>query len=212
MATAVRGSSASITGSPVVSRSRTSRLRSIEPPLAGTYRFEARLGDDAPRTFYVRTRTRPTTWWDVTPLDLDQSVGDEAEQARGYYLLSSGSLSADSLPIDCGPTRQMSREGYMAMFTQPDAEGEPRTWRGSIEVGLVADQFPADSALRRFERDEFERFSARSERGEPHDAPARFVLGTDGSVRVEQTLILPDGRSLRLAGERISRMTIAEPD
>lgn len=75
----------------------------------------------------------------------------------------------------------------------------------------MASQFPADAALRRFAQGAFARFSARYDRGEPDETPARFVLARDGTMRVEQTIRLYDGRTLRLAGTRISLATIAEP-
>lgn len=184
------------------------RLRSIIPPLAGTYRLEASLDGGAPRVFFARTRTRPTTAWSPAP----QGAYDADEGAAGYYLLSSGALLPDSLPVDCGPTRQMSREGYLSMFAAPDPGGDGRTWLGKVDPDFVANQFPADSALRRFARADFEEFSARSERGEMELVPARFVLAADGSVRVEQQIRLPDGRTLDIRGTRISLATIAEPD
>lgn len=188
------------------------RLKSISPPLAGTYRLEARLGDEPARVFFVRTRTRPTTWWDIDPLDMEAVEVDEEREAEGYTILSSGSLSPDSLPVDCGPTRQAAREGYISVLHAPEPGGGGQQWRGKIDAELVAAQFPADSALKRFAGDDFERFGQRSRRGERTETPARFVAAGDGAVRVEQTIRLDDGRTLRISGTRVSTATIAEPE
>ncbi|HEX8274991.1 MAG TPA: hypothetical protein VF615_20315 [Longimicrobiaceae bacterium] len=179
------------------------RLRSISPPLAGTYRFEARLADGAPRVFYARTRTRPTTWW--------RPALAGGRTAEGYTLLLSGAASPDSLPADAPWNRRMDREGYASVLVEPEPGAGARTWRGRIETSLVARQFPADSALRDFARAEFARFFDRHRRGEPEETPARFVEAPDGTVRVTQMIRLDDGRTLHVSGTRVSRSTVAEP-
>ncbi|HEX8243920.1 MAG TPA: hypothetical protein VF541_10500 [Longimicrobium sp.] len=181
------------------------RLRRIEPPLAGTYRFELRLGSGAPRVFYARTRARPTTSWNTGP-----GYDPDYDAADGYEMLSAGALLPDSLPVDCGPSRDMSREGYVAVKKEPEPGSGGNVWLGKVELGLVVHQFRGDSALARFARDEFAEFSERADRGEPDLVPARFVR-SGGQVRVEQVIRLRDGRTLRLTGTRISRATIAEP-
>ncbi|HEU4557961.1 MAG TPA: hypothetical protein VFS20_08935 [Longimicrobium sp.] len=185
------------------------RMRSISPPLAGTYRFEARLDDEPPRVFFARTRQRPTTAWGAGETREGELPAPGA--SPGYYLLAVGALSPDSLPVDVRPNRNMNREGYLAMLSEPEpGGGEVRTWRGKVELEIVARQFPADSALRRFARDNFEAFMERGDRGEHDETPARYVRSPNGEVRVEQTIRLRDGRTLRLTGTRISRETIAE--
>jgi hypothetical protein len=183
------------------------RLRGIAQPLAGTYRFEVRLGEGAPRVFYARTRTRASSWWHVGPPGPDNVTAGNEGGAGGYHMLASGSASPGSLPTDTGPTRRMEREGYMAVLREPEPGAGGRTWRGRIGAELVARQFPADSALQRFTGD----WLTRARRGDPQEAPARFVLAPDGTVRVTQTVRLQDGRTLQLSGTRISRETIVEP-
>ncbi len=187
------------------------RLRSISPPLAGTYRFEVRLDNQPPRSFFARTRQRPTTGWTLAGGDDDEPV-DGPDAGEGYTILAAGALSADSLPVDIGPARNIGREGYLSMLKDPEpGGGEVRTWRGKVELDIVARQFPADSALNRFVRDEFQEYMDRDDRGEREVPPARYVMSPGGEVRVEQTIRLRDGRTLRLTGTRISRVTIAEP-
>lgn len=192
------------------------RLKSIDPPLAGTYRLTAKLTGGPQRIFYVRTRSRPTTGWNRMP-QYDEPAGSGGDPtivraSDGYSLLVAGAAEAESLPVDCGPTRQMEREGYFSIPERPDVvRAGTRTWRGEIEASLVLRQFPGDSALREFSRSvaaaSYERYTQRL----PSDTPARFELGPDGSVRVHQTLKLPDGRELTVEGTRISHAVIVDP-
>lgn len=183
------------------------RMRGRSPLLGGTYRFEARLGDGPPRVFFARTRQRPTTPW--RPVDGDDGELEEADTREGYSILTTGALSADSLPLAVGPGRNMDREGYLTLLWEPEpGGGQGRTFRGRVELSLVRGQFPADSAMRSFTRDAFDEMVNDPE---PPGLPARFVLSPGGEARVEQTTRLRDGRTLRLTGTRISRETIAEP-
>lgn len=166
------------------------------------------------RVFYARTRSRPATGWNRMPDHGTGSGGDPTvvRPSDGYSLLVAGAAEADSLPVDCGPTRQMQREGYFTMPEHPDTGRDgTRIWLGEIETSLVVRQFPGDSALRDFSRSmeaaSYERYTQRL----PDDTPARFQLARDGSVRVHQTLRLPDGRELTIEGTRISRVVIADP-
>ncbi len=187
------------------------RLRSLEPPLVGTWRFEARLGNGAPRVVYARTRERPTTWWNTAPSGPDEDPNGW-DGADGYSIVSSAALLPDSLPLGYGPDRDMSREGYLYLMLEPERGTGGQAWRGKIETELITRFFPHDAALQRFARDAGAEARRRDERGEPDDAPARFVLAPGGTARVEQTIRLRDGRTLRVTGTRISRTTIAGPE
>ncbi|MEW5930168.1 MAG: hypothetical protein AB1941_22145 [Gemmatimonadota bacterium] len=179
------------------------RLMGISTPVAETYRFEARLGDGAPRVFHARSRARPTSWWHPASAD--------GRPAEGYTLLLAGAAAPDSLPTRVRRDRRVEREGYLSVLVAPEPGGGPRTWRGRIEASLVARQFPADSTLRDFARADFARFLDRHRRGEPDETPARFVEAPDGSVLVTQTIRLDDGRTLHVSGTRVSHHTVAVP-
>lgn len=185
-------------------------LQTLESPVAGTYRFEVRLGNQAPRVFYARTRERPTGWWNTAPSGPLEDP-DDWEGADGYMLVAAGALLPDSLPLDLGPPRDFSREGYLSVKLEPEpGSAETRTWHGRIETDLITSRFPGDRALERFARAAGDERERRSESGQPDEAPARFVVGPDGSVRVEQTLRLRSGQTLRVSGTRISRTTITQ--
>lgn len=195
------------------------RIRSIVPPVAGTYRFEAVLADsvgrtDSPRVFYARTRAHADHGYNPAP---EREASDQprdplhVRRAPGYYILATGALRPDSLPIDLS-RRRIEREGWMAMLAQPEVtDGKREEWRGEVEVGLLAAHFPADSAVQRFRRAAGEESYQRYREGFPRRADALFVRTPDGRVHVEQVLRLDDGRTLILRGERISQDVVQEP-
>lgn len=197
---------------------RYARLKRIDPPLAGTYRFSVSVDGDAPRTFYARTRSAPTTEWGPA-----ESPGDDRprptvdDPIAGYTMLLAGSSAADSLPIVCGPDRDMRREGYfsVAAAPEPGADGV-QLWRGEIELSLAARALPGDPLLAGITRAELDEMIRRARDREPSvervRTPARFLLRPDGSVALEQTVRLHDGRTVVITGERISRVTIPDPD
>ncbi len=187
-------------------------LREIDPPLAGTYRFTATLAGHPPVTFFARTRSAPTSEWNPRPAPPEPDDPTEVRRPRGYNMLAAGAPTADALPADEGAARRMEREGYFAVLAEPErmADGT-QLWRGSIEINLVASQFPADSAIRQFASDEFQRSYEAFEKELPEEMPARFVLAPDGSVRGEQTIDLGGGRVLTIRAERISRDVIRDP-
>jgi hypothetical protein len=187
-------------------------LGEIDPPLAGTYRFTATLAGRAPVTFFARTRSAPTTEWDPSPVPTQPDDPTEPRRPTGYTMLAAGAPTAESLPVDVGATRRMDREGYFSVLMEPErmADGT-QVWRGSIDVELVARQFPADPVIGQFAKDDFERFRERIGKELPEETRARFVLAPDGSVRAEQTTDLGGGRVLTIRAERISRDVIPNP-
>lgn len=180
------------------------RLRSFSAPVAGTYRFEARLGEEAPRVFYLRTPTQPSSEWNPPGGSAVSAEKRDSSKVEGYRFLSCTSASPGSLAVDCAPGRRAPREGTLSVLhaAEPGAS-LPRTWRGQVDLRLVGRQLPAtDSALRRL---------LAELRTDPREMPARFVLDEEGDLRVEQTTRLPDGRTLHLSGTLVSPETLAEP-
>jgi hypothetical protein len=113
------------------------------------------------------------------------------------------------LPIDCGDTRDISREGYVYVIDPPlDSGGRRDEWQGWLEVSLVTRPFQDDAVLDRFRQQAFDEWGARWRTRTELEAPARFWF--DGDVlRVDQTTRLRDGSTLVVLGERISESTIA---
>lgn len=197
---------------------RYAALKRIDPPLAGTYRFSVSVDGDAPRTFYARTRSAPTTEWDPvkSPAADDWEPPAPGDPIAGYTMLLVGSASADSLPLVCGPDRDMNREGYVSVAAAPEPGPDGvQIWRGQVELSLAASALPGDSALARITRAELDRMIDRARAHLPMEervhAPARFLLRPDGSVVVEQTVVLYDGRAVVITGERLSRVTVPDP-
>jgi hypothetical protein len=184
-------------------------VRAIEPIVAGTWRFAFALDEGPERVFHARTRPRPTSDWRA--FSTEQPALDPAltpTRPDGYHLMASGALSADLLPSDCERDRDIRREGYIAALDPAPFAGEERTeWIGFVDPRLFAKQFPGDSALGRFAREHMMQGVGRS-RDVGRVAPARFTLGDDGVMRVQQTIALDDGSSIVLRGERVSMVVI----
>lgn len=187
------------------------RLRSIHPPLAGTYRLEVTVDEGASRTFYVRTRSRATSEWTVRP-GADSLKGAERIRRRdGYSIISSGALDAASLPASCEQgQRQMGQEGYLYVLEKPEVQPDgTHLWRGKIDFRLLARQFPSDTMLKALPDLDYQRYVERSRAGLRQETPALFLERPDGSVRVEERLTFENGRTLKIHGERISTTSIS---
>jgi hypothetical protein len=196
-------------------RSRLVRLQldGIEPPLAGTYRLTLSVPDEEERTFHARTRARPTSAMTLDPRQRDPDLREPPRRPDGYSLLAAGGSTLDALPTECQQDRRISQDGYMYVVDPPLRPGQLRNqWVGKIDITLLARQFAADSALVRFARAESTESFQRYRAGLPREMPARFTRLPDGTVRVEQTITLEDGRAVTVRGERISPETVACPD
>jgi hypothetical protein len=193
------------------------RIRSIVPPIVGTYRVEAMLTDEkgrpdgAPRIFYLRTR--PTADHGFAPIrGPDPLATLSAISYRGYYIYLAGAASADALPAN-ERVRQIEREGWLAVLAEPEVErGGREVWRGRVELEIVGRQFPADSAMRRFVRDAERADAVLAEEEWDWPTPARFIRSPGGRIEVAQTVRLKDGRTLTLKGERISQTIVQAPE
>lgn len=184
-------------------------LSGIDPPIAGTWRFTFALDGAEERTFYGRTRARPTSTWSIRPRNERTPPTIPPPPPEGYHLLVSAASSLEALPADCRPDRRIPPGAYMMLLDPPLPDGESRdAWVGHLELSLLSRQFPADSAIATFARGHFEH--AYMER--PDDAPfephGRFSRTPAGSIRLDQTTVLPDARTLVIRAERVSTRTI----
>jgi hypothetical protein len=178
-------------------------LQSIEPVIGGTWRMRVSLDGGAEREVWVRTRDRPTSAW----LDRGESLvlSDPAAQPQrpdGYPML--GYLAHD--PAAFRPTCVANgnlAQGYMYVLDTAEAAARQR-WQGWLETGVATSLFRTDSAWQQFRRNAFEEWSARYRADGRREAPAVFYMDA-GVLRVEQTVTLADGRTLRITGERVSR-------
>jgi hypothetical protein len=194
----------------VVQSKARQMLRSMTPPIIGTWRLSVILDGGPARTFHMRTRAHPMGEW-RTSHAVREPVDPLAEPARpdAYSMIASVALSAGGLPTDCRRTRDIASEGYVYVIDPVTGEDErPAEWQGWLEVDLVASAFPGDSALDRFRRQAFDDWFARNRTGAEREAPARYRFA-GGVMSVEQTIRLQDGRTLAVRGERISDDVIA---
>lgn len=196
-------------GNNIVSLKRRQVLRTIQPAIAGTWRFVVKVNDGQERTFYARTRRSPTTDWRTSLRPEPADPAAAPPRPDGYHLIASGALTADSLPTGCGPgERTMARENYIAALEPGLSINEPpMEWSGLVDVRLLRAQFPGDAVLANYMRD-----SMMQRRRQPHDqrfAPARFTMDDDGVMRVTQTIQLDNGNRIVVRGERVSTDVIA---
>jgi hypothetical protein len=188
---------------------RYDKLRRMRSPLGGTWRFTVSVDGSAPRTFFARSRTEPTSEWDPTARGVDEDESPPGSPIRGYSLLLAASDSETSLPTSCCESNEGRREGYLSVVVEPDSvRGGVRFWRGDMEMGLLVAAFPADTAMRAIARADSDRYARLSAAREPVEVLARFVLRPDGSATMEQTTRLDDGRRIVIRGERTSRVTV----
>lgn len=185
---------------------RAERLARLDPPLAGTYRFTLSVDGDAPRTFHARTRAVPESEWD--PAEFTDGWRSRAldDPFTGYTL---GFEAAPAATVLAVAGRRPEREGYFGVLApEPGLDGA-QLWRGTISLDFAA-ILPGDSALARIRREERELMIRRHEAEDvaPEETRARFLLCPDGSVTVEQTVVMGEGRVVVLRGERISRVTL----
>lgn len=187
-------------------------LRSIDPVIAGTYRMSVSLDGGPDRHFYLRTWPWPHDEWrpKIARPPAPSDPLEEPPLPEAYSVYASGAPSMAMLIENCATRGSRSREGYMYVIDPPRAADEHRTeWRGWIGGGLVERQFPEDSAIARFSRRAFDEWGVRWETAEELEAPARFSLGSDSILRMEQRTVLQDGRSLVIRGERVASDVIA---
>ena len=185
-------------------------LRSIAPPITGTYRMTLVLNDGPARTFYMRTRVHPMSEW--LPIDTPREPVhpvDEPARPDAYNMLASVAPSVGELPPNCVDARDVSRDGYVYVIDPPVRDGERQTaWSGWLEVSLLTKLFRSDTDLEAFRLQESTEWGTRWRASTELEAPARF-WDDGGVLRVEQTTRLQDGRTLEVRGERTSGAAIA---
>jgi hypothetical protein len=176
-------------------------VRRLEVPVAGTYRFVLDLGDGAPRTFYARTRSAPTS---PSPLEPgDDWFHELRPPSYAGYILWAESASGPEL---LGPARTGQPGGYLYLFLDDDpADGPARRIPGAADLNLAARALPDDPDVQALHASLRERpvFREYIDRNLKPGADAFFLLHPDGAVTFEQAYHLPDGRVVTLKGVRI---------
>lgn len=183
------------------------RIRDLEPEVAGTYRFVLDVGDGLPRTFYGRTEPHP-----VTPHRMEAGTAfmDELRPPRadGYALLVAVAGTEDDLPAH----RDAGRYGYMYvdLVSEVSSDGT-RSWSAGAELTLLRHALPADTAVQRIARLGPRELRLFLQHNVPPGSDAAFRMLPDGRVTFEQRYQLSDGAVAVLRGERISTAVMPEP-
>jgi hypothetical protein len=189
---------------------RAARVSRMDAPLAGTYRLAVTVDGSAPRVFYVRTGAAPAEEWPHPWLQEERPPLDAP--VRGHTLTVAWAAAEDALPVEMGP-QFGGGQAFFTVLTEPDTvQADRRVWRGDLSVYLVLAAFRGDTVLARVEREEHARMMRRVEADLDLPAPtadARFVTRADGSVSLEQRVVVGEGTVIEIRGERISRATVA---
>lgn len=192
---------------------RRARLNRIQSPLVGTYRFTVSVDGDAPRTFFARARSVPAAEWNPFARTEEDFNPPADAPISGYSLQLAGAGSEDSLPTMMLSGDAAERDGYLSLLATPEPGPDgAQLWRGLVQMDLIRRQFPGDSVLVEAARAGSRRHMRLFRAGEPPEILATIVLRRDGSVTVEQTTPLDDGRTIVIRGERISRVVIPDDD
>jgi hypothetical protein len=178
-------------------------------PLVGTYRFTFSLTGSRERIFYARTYAAPGSAWFLQPGDALVDTVFPPPRPEGYVLPAAVAISSDAFPAtDCAGSPETGREIQFAVVANESAE-RSHEWLGSVWLDPLAWYFPADSVLQSFRHDNFTRSIERYRQNLPAETPARITREQDGSVSIEQTIRLGDGREAVIHGSRVSEQTIA---
>lgn len=187
------------------------RVRAIASPLVGTWRLEASLDGDAPRTLWVRTMDRPTVGEPAPRTAPPDAAADPlaAHRSVAYGILLSADTTRAGLPDAADPYR-LDGVGYLRVELPDGADATRTTWRGGVELAVLGRVFAADTALGAFVRAAHDESFAAYRAGRPRASAATFTRDADGALRVEQRVTLADGRTLVVRGERVSTAVIRD--
>jgi hypothetical protein len=189
-------------------------LATTDHPALGSWRFSLRVPGDTTYVFYGKTTSFPVARWTRSRTKPD---GVEAllPPAEGYTFKVGIHRRLDALP-PAAPRHDwiIIPQRHMSVMAKPDSIiGGKTYWRGSLSPELL--QLPGldDPRVRRAASVLSQSYSDYSTSGQGLAAPtpALFVLGTDGVLRVRQTIPLGAGEELIFEGEQISRQVIYTP-
>lgn len=183
------------------------RVREVEPPIAGTYRFTVDLGDGRPRTFYGRTEAHPDG-----PDRVEDGTAYMNElrppRAAGYRLIVGLSEDEDALPAH----RDAGEYSVIRVDLDPVVQaGGARVWRARGEVALKSFAYTPD------EMREMVLFVRRAQLQSPEynlpptDPHAAFRMLPDGRVTFQERYEMAGRGIVVLRGERTSRVVMQLP-
>ena len=185
----------------------TAQMKRVIPSITGTWRFAADVEGDATRVFYGRTHERSTsTWPSSVPAQSDTARERpvwELPSLDGYYVLTAVNRDIAKLPTGCG---NIGGHSYMAERPLDTSARNPtRRIEGDLDLNLLSAAFAGNVSFKKA------RLTPEQRRAEPATAliqarlPVYYEFGTDGVLRVAQSFLLDDGRTLTLRAERVSR-------
>jgi hypothetical protein len=189
-------------------------LATTDHPALGSWRFSLRVPGDTAYVFYGKTTSFPVARWTRSRREHD-AVEALLPPAEGYTFKVGIHRRLDALP-PAAPRHDWNiiPRRHMSVMAKPDSIIEGQTfWRGSLSPELL--QLPGldDPRVRQAASVLSQSYSDYSTSGQGLAAPtpALFVLGTDGVLRVRQTIPLGAGEELIFEGEQISRQVIYTP-
>jgi hypothetical protein len=172
-------------------------------PLAGTYRVRAELTGEPVRELFVRTSPRP--WSVVHPASGSQRENYCAGSIPVMYAWDV--LGAAS---EAGFEATSSRYPSQLLIGATPREFSHGTarWTAEFDPALLEQVFAQIPSYHQF-RVAISEFQAATQPG-VDIMPGTFVARDSGEIVFEQTLRLPDGRTLAVTGTRVSDVVIPD--
>jgi hypothetical protein len=192
--------------SDVMTRVEYVRVRGLESPLAGTYRFRIRLARGDTLTLFARTSLKASgAVWSFSADDPPQGL-TEPPKAEGYSLVMAVTRTLGESPASFdGQDREGVALAYLSVTERPRlSHRDSSVWKGSADIIRAASRMitegPLDSLLAQMSG-----VLSRLEERDPLGTLATFVLDPSGHVRMYWRLREGDRVILSVEGERLSR-------
>jgi hypothetical protein len=187
----------------------TERVRRLEMPLRGTYRFVMRLESGDSVVLFGRTAERAEVpFWSTSGLGPPEGLA--LVPAAGYSLRMAVARTPAELPTRFG---QQDGRGYalagFRLLEKSEARGRQRVWRGDLDAVQAASRMIGgrlDAALLRAAG----YASGAMDDGQP--TPAVFSLSPEGRASVRYAVLRAGRVVLEVHGERVSRQTAIDLD
>lgn len=190
----------------VMTQVESNRVRRLESPFVGTYRFRIRLARGDTLTLFARTSLKPSgAVWSFSTTDVPQRI-TEPPEAEGYSLVMAVARTLRDLPASFdGQDRQGVGLAYLFVTERARASyADSSVWNGSVDVIRAASRMinegPLDSLLAHTSG-----VLSRLEERDPQGTLATFILDRSGHVRMHWRLREGHQVILTAEGERLSR-------
>lgn len=173
----------------------------------GTFRFVVSITGDRDREFFLRTTHMGAQSWNFGRADPANAPDDftRINPINGLEIYTSLASTLAELPETC-MNRDMKMEAWIEVGLNPvtAATGE-RSWPGQISWGVVNLALRDSTALAEFKTAWNGESAVRFGADGPSERSRIFFGNADGVTSINDEYTLPNGRSITLRGERVSK-------